>query len=146
MNVVFHGKNFDVTLDAATHEEIFNKVIDLQNSGLLENKCGCCGSENIYMRVRNVEFKDQKGKTKTAAFPEWKCRQDKCWASLLLHKNNDDSGKKGNMYKVAYVEKDGKRDYTTGGWVKYVKEDQKAPQKPQNNQQKQESNDEEPGW
>lgn len=122
MKAIFHTKNCSFELEADTQTALFGKIVDLQNSGMLENRCGCCKNDNIYMQVRNQKFKDNKGKDKTATFYEWRCSD--CFASLTMHLNNEDSGKKGNMYKVPYIEKDGEKIKDTNGWVKYVKKDQ----------------------
>lgn len=143
MKAIFHSKNFDIELEGSTHEDLFNGIIDLQNSGLLETHCGHCKQENIYMRTRKCEFTEKNQKTgketkKNATFYEWKCRTKGCWATLTMHMNNEE--KKGSMYKIAYTDEGGKRDYTKGGWVRYVPENKN--QKDQNDHDQPKNNDE----
>jgi len=123
MQVQLHCGRTTVVGEGQSHVDVFRQLVDLQD--LFGNsRCGKCGSDNTYYRIRKTE-KDRK----KFEYFEMSCRD--CYAKLPYHMHDDD--KKGSMYiqkRVPDEKKEPNTEYYEGGWEKYNKPQEDGGSKP----------------
>jgi hypothetical protein len=90
------SKALSVEIEGATQKKLFDALVEAEKLKEIfaPRCCGVCGCKDIGYNLREAKYTDDRGKEKTAFYPEIFCKNvynedesDNCGAKLPVHQN-----------------------------------------------------------